>query len=60
MVSPKETCVFAGCIRCSYVISGGCVVHMLAQDMKCVAVMLLRNGSFLCSSLDICCIKTFG
>jgi len=51
MVSPKEMYVFARCIHCSYVSSGGCVVHLLAQEMKCVAVMLLRNGSFPCSSM---------
>lgn len=53
MLSPKETYVFARCIHCSCVSSGGCVVHLLAQEMKCVAVTLLRNGSFLCSSLDM-------
>jgi hypothetical protein len=59
MVSLKEMYVFARCICCSCVSSGGCVVHLLAQEMKCVAVILLRNGSFSCSSLDMCCIKTF-
>jgi len=53
MVSPKEMYVFTRCICCSCVSSGGCVVHLLAQEMKCVAVMLLRNGSFPCSSLDL-------
>jgi len=59
MVSLKEMYVFARCIRCSCVNFGGCVVHLLAQKMKCLDIMLLRNGFFPCSSLDRCCIKTF-
>ena len=59
MVSPKEMYVFARCIFCSCVSSGDCVVQLLAQEMKCVDIMLLRSGSFPCSSLHICCIRTF-
>jgi hypothetical protein len=35
MVSPKEMYVFARCVHRSCVSSGGCVVHLLAQEMVC-------------------------